>query len=356
MDSAGFQKLLAIVVYMAGIIGIGVYFSKRANKNSENFFLGGRSLGPWVAAFSAEASDMSGWLLMGIPGFLSLTSIATPLSGKTDAFAAARPYGFFTILSTMAWGLGYFGVPQVLVRFMAIRSESELKVSRRVAATWVVISMLAAIFIGISGRSISAINYVSNIASENIFTDTAALYLPAFLAGIAAAGVIAASISSSDSYLLISAGAFSQSLYKGIFRKSASSKEVMICSRATLCVVTIIAMVIGWNSNSTIFAITSFAWAGLGAAFGPLMLFSLFHRNTTRLGAICGMVTGGIAVIIWKLRVKPLGGFFSMYELLPSFALSCLVIFIVSKFTKDEHEKEMLEIFDKVRDAAADVI
>ena len=279
MDSAGFQKLLAIVVYMAGIIGIGVYFSKRANKNSENFFLGGRSLGPWVAAFSAEASDMSGWLLMGIPGFLSLTSIATPLSGKTDAFAAARPYGFFTILSTMAWGLGYFGVPQVLVRFMAIRSESELKVSRRVAATWVVISMLAAIFIGISGRSISAINYVSNIASENIFTDTAALYLPAFLAGIAAAGVIAASISSSDSYLLISAGAFSQSLYKGIFRKSASSKEVMICSRATLCVVTIIAMVIGWNSNSTIFAITSFAWAGLGAAFGPLMLFSLFGIN-----------------------------------------------------------------------------
>ena len=506
MDNATLQKLIAMIIYMVGIIGIGVYFAKKAAKNSENFFIGGRSLGPWVAAFSAEASDMSGYLLMGlpglaywtglaeagwtciglalgtylnflivskrlrrysiavdaftlpdffssrfaekkkvimflasciivlffsiyaaqclsacaklfanifgasyksalvvsavfvlaytflggflaesvadfvqaiimvsvlilvmvvltvnaggissmisrarsIPGFFSLTSISSPVNGAAGSFGQAKPFGFLDIVSTMAWGLGYFGVPQVLIRFMAIRTESELKLSRRVAVSWVVVSMLAAIFIGIAGRSIVSIGYASNAASENIFIDAAALYLPAFLAGIAAAGIIAASMSSSDSYLLISASAISQSMFKGIFKKDATDKQVMICSRATLCVVTIAATIIGWNSNSTIFAITSFAWAGLGAGFGPLMLFSLFYKGTTRAGAISGMLAGSAMVFVWKLAIKPLGGAFAIYELLPSFAFASLVIYVVSKFTTDENEKELSQTFDSV--------
>lgn len=129
--------------------------------------------------------------------------------------------------------------------------------------------------------------------------------------------MLAAAISSSDSYLLISASAVSQNLYRGVFKKDATEKQVMWCSRITLVLITIVAMAIAWNSNSTIFGITSFAWAGFGAAFGPLMLLCLFWKRTTYQGAIAGMVAGGAMVFFWKLVLKPLGGMFGIYELLP---------------------------------------
>ena len=505
MTEANLQHLLAMVIYMAAVIAIGVVFAGRANKDTESYFLGGRSLGPWVTAFSAEASDMSGYLLMGLPGlaywtgladvgwtciglaigtyfnflivskrlrrysvkvdaftipdyfskrfhekkkvlmlissltiiiffsvyaaqclsacgklfsnlfgldygfmmiiaaafvllytflggylaesasdfmqavvmitvlvlimvlsvnaagglqtvienaksfdgFLSLTKTATPSTEEVNVFGTSNSYGFLSIISTLAWGLGYFGMPQVLLRFMGIRSEHELGRSRRVAIIWVVISMAAAIMIGIVGRSVAGLDYLSNSAAENVFIDAATTFLPPVLAGFACAGVLAASISSSDSYLLIAASAVSQNLYRGMFKRDASDRQVMWCSRITLVLITLIAMVIAWNSDSTVFGITSFAGAGFGAAFGPLMLFSLFWKRTNWYGAIAGMVSGGAMVFIWKLLVKPLGGVFAIYELLPAFIVSCIMIVLVSLCT-GKPEKQIEREFEEV--------
>ena len=231
---------------------------------------------------------------------------------------------------------------------MGIRSEHELTRSRRVAIIWVVISMAAAIFIGIVGRSVAGLDYLSNAEAENIFIDAATMFLPPILAGFACAGVLAAAISSSDSYLLITASAVSQNIFRGIVKKDASEKQVMWCSRITLAVITIAAMIIAWNSDSTIFAITSFAWAGLGAAFGPLILFSLFWKRTTYPAAIAGMISGGVMVFFWKLVINPLGGVWKIYALLPAFILSSLVIVAVSLVTKSP-DKEITDEFEEVR-------
>ena len=485
------QHLTAMVVYMSAVVGIGVYYAKRANKNAESYFLGGRSLGPWVAAFSAEASDMSGWLLMGLPGlaywtglaeagwtaiglfigtylnwlivskrlrryservdaitipsffsrrfheknnliliisslfiivfftvyagqclascgklfvnlfdlgyhemmilaavfvllytflggflaesasdfmqavvmvvalvsiltlsianaggldavianarsidgFLSLTQVATPSTTEANAFGTPGTYSLLSIASCMAWGLGYFGMPQVLLRFMGIRDEKELTRSRRVACVWLFIAMGAALFIGIVGRSVSGLAYLSNAEAENIFIDTAVAFLPPLLAGFACAGILAASISSSDSYLLISTSALAENVYHGILKKDATDKEVMLVSRIAMTVITIIAMVIAWDANSTIFGITAFAWAGFGATFGPLMLFSLFWKRVNQAGALAGMVVGGSMVFIWKYVFAPMGGAFAIYELLPAFVFGSIALVVVSLLT-----------------------
>lgn len=505
MSGDTLKILFAMVGYMLVVIGIGLFFAKRAQANSENYFLGGRSLGPWVAAMSAEASDMSGWLLMGlpgvaywcgladaawtaiglalgtyvnwlivakrlrrysavagdsitvpdflsnryhedkkvilgisaifilvfftvyasscfvtcgklfstlfglsyhsmmiagavfvviytfiggflaesasdfmqavvmvialltvlilgtsaaggldqvienarsIPGYLSLTATATPVtdaagvqqaSGGVPLFGEAGSYGLLTIISTLSWGLGYFGVPQVLLRFMAIRKEKELTQSRRIATVWVLISLSAAVFIGLIGRALFPVEESLATASgaENVFVVLSQSLLPAVLAGIIMAGILAATISSSDSYLLIAASAVSKNLYEGILKKNkADDKKVMNLSRIVLLLIALAGMVIAWNENSVIFNIVSFAWAGFGATFGPIMLFSLFWKRTTRTGAIAGMITGGVMVFVWNLLLKPMGGIFGIYELFPAFVLSCIVIVVVSLATK----------------------
>ena len=267
-------------------------------------------------------------------GFMSLFQTATPSTTEPNVFGSAEPYSFLSICSCLAWGLGYFGMPQVLLRFMGIRSDKELTRSRRVACIWLFIAMSAAVLIGIVGRSVDGISYLSNAEAENIFIDTATTFLPPILAGFACAGILAASISSSDSYLLISTSALAENIYHGIFKKNAKDKEIMWVSRIAMAVITIIAMIIAWDSNSTIFGITSFAWAGFGATFGPLMLFSLFWKRTTQIGAIAGMLSGGIMVFFWELVINPLGGIWSIYSLLPAFIFSSIVIFVVSLLTK----------------------
>lgn len=508
MSGTNIQHLIAMILYMLAVVAIGIFFSKKANKNAESYFLGGRTLGPWVAAFSAEASDMSGWLLMGLPGlaywsgladagwtaiglfvgtyfnwlivskrlrrysgqvdaitipgffskrfhekskiiliisslfiilfftvyagqclascgklfvnlfgleyhemmiiaaifvliytflggflaesasdfmqaivmicalvsiltlavvnaggigavienarsydgYLSLFTTSTPSTTEVNTFGEGAKYNFLSVCSSMAWGLGYFGMPQVLLRFMGIRSEKELTRSRRVACIWLFIAMSAAVFIGIVGRSVSGISYLSNAEAENIFIDTATTFLPPILAGLACAGILAASISSSDSYLLISTSALAENIYHGIFKKDATDKQIMRVTRIAMTAITIIAMIIAWDSNSTIFGITSFAWAGFGATFGPLMLFSLFWKRTSYIGAIAGMVTGGAMVFFWELVINPLGGIWSIYSLLPAFILSSIVIFVVSLVTKAP-EQEVIDDFEKVKNA-----
>jgi len=516
MSSSTIQILVAMVIYMAIVIAIGVVYAKRANANSENYYLGGRSLGPWVTAMSAEASDMSGWLLMGlpgvaywcgladaawtaiglavgtyfnwllvskrlrrysikannsitlpeffsnrfhenkkviltisalfilvfftvyaascfvtcgklfsalfgapyvsmmlvgaafvllytllggflaesasdfmqgvvmiialvvivtistiaaggpsaiiknandIPGFLDFFGLAQPelvddvqvvtQEGKA-AFGEAVPYGWLSIISMLAWGLGYFGMPQVLLRFMAIRKEKELKMSRRIAMIWVIISLAVAVFIGIVGRQLFPVEHLTKASAENIFITLATSSLPAILAGFVMAGILAATISSSDSYLLIAASAFAKNIYQGVCNKQASDKKVMVMTRITLLVVALIAIIIALDENSVIFTIVSFAWAGFGATFGPLMLFSLFWKRTTKEGAIAGMISGAAMVFIWKLVISELGGAFAIYELLPAFIVSSIVIVVVSLITP-KPSKEIQEEFEAVK-------
>lgn len=513
MDNKTLQILIAMAVYMVVVIIIGISFAKRANQSSENYFLGGRSLGPWVAAMSAEASDMSGWLLMGlpgvaywcgiadaawtaiglavgtyinwlivskrlrrysekvkaitlpeyfsnrfkenkkvimsiaavfiiifftvyassclvtcgklfstlfgapyitmmivgaifvlaytalggflaesasdfmqaivmvvaltvvvvcgvsaagglsavmdnarsIPGFLDFFGIASPemadgvqaVKDGVPQFGAAGSYGAISVISTLAWGLGYFGMPQVLLRFMAIRNENELKRSRRIAMVWVLISLAVAVFIGVVGRTLFPTAFGTAGASENVFILLSTSLLPPLLAGFVMAGILAATISSSDSYLLIAASALAKNVYQGIFRRDASDKQVMTISRITLVVITLIAVFIALDEDSVIFTIVSFAWAGFGATFGPIMLFSLFWKRANRAGAIAGMLSGGITVFVWKLLVRPLGGAWNIYELLPAFIVSCIFIVIFSLLTAKpsaEIEKEYDEV------------
>ena len=514
MDNNTLQILIAMAVYMTVVIVIGIAFAKRANQNSDNYFLGGRSLGPWVAAMSAEASDMSGWLLMGlpgvaywcgiadaawtaiglalgtyinwlivskrlrrysekanaitlpeyfsnrfkenkkvimtiaavfilifftvyassclvtcgklfstlfgapyvwmmivgavfvliytilggflaesasdfmqaivmiialtvivicgvsaaggfnavienarsIPGFFEFFGIASPemadgvqaVKDGVPQFGAAGSYGALSVISTMAWGLGYFGMPQVLLRFMAIRHENELKRSRRIAMIWVLISLAVAVFIGVVGRTLFPAAFGTSSASENVFILLSTSLLPPLLAGFVMAGILAATISSSDSYLLIAASALAKNVFQGIFKKDATDKQVMNVSRITLLVITAIAVIIALDEDSVIFTIVSFAWAGFGATFGPIMLFSLFWKRVNRAGAIAGMLSGGIMVFVWKLLIRPLGGAWNIYELLPAFIVSCVCIVVVSLLTA-EPSAEIQKEYDEVK-------
>lgn len=516
MNGNTIQILVAMVIYMAVVVAIGLIYAKKANQNSENYFLGGRSLGPWVTALSAEASDMSGWLLMGLPGvaywcgladaawtaiglaigtyfnwlivskrlrrysvrannsitlpdffsnrfrekkkvimslaaifilvfftvyasscfvtcgklfstlfglsyesmmilgavfvlvytilggflaesasdlmqaivmFVALTAIvivsivnagglgavvenaksipgffeffgiANPalneageqiVEAGAPVFSAASEYGILRICSMLAWGLGYFGMPQVLLRFMAIRKEEELKSSRRIAMIWVVISLTVAVFIGIAGRAIFPTTHLTSTASENIFITLSTSFLPPILAGFVMAGILAATISSSDSYLLIASSAVAKNIYQGIFKKDASDKQVMRITRITLLAIALIAIVIALDEKSVIFNIVSFAWAGFGATFGPIMLFSLFWKRTNRAGAIAGMVGGAAMVFLWKLVISKLGGVFGIYELLPAFIFSSICIVVVSLCTAPP-SKEIEEDFESIK-------
>ena len=298
-----------------------------------------------------------------IPGFLDFFTTATPVlengeqvaEGGKALFGEAGKYGLLTICSTMAWGLGYFGMPQVLLRFMAIRKESELKSSRRIAMIWVVISLGVAVFIGILGRQLFPVEHLTKGGAENIFITLSTSFLPPLLAGFVMAGILAATISSSDSYLLIAASAFAKNIYQGVFKKRAGDKQVMTMTRITLLAITAIAIIIALDEKSVIFTIVSFAWAGFGATFGPLMILSLFWKRTTREGAVAGMIAGGGMVFLWKLVISKLGGVFAIYELLPAFIFSCIVIVAVSLLTK-KPSAEIEEDFEAVRRGTEDVI
>ena len=255
----------------------------------------------------------------------------------------------------MAWGLGYFGVPQVLLRFMAIRKPGEIKRSRIIATVWCVISLAAAVLIGIIGRTLLPNSEALNSASkaESIIIVISTSYLPLIVAGLIMAGILAATISSSDSYLLIASSSVSVNIYKGIIKKEkATDKQVMWLSRIVLLVIALIGVIIAWDENSVIFTLVSFAWAGFGATFGPIMLFSLFWKRTTRTGAIAGMVSGAVVVFVWKLVFKqflaPTMPIFGIYELLPAFIISSIAIVVGSLLTK-KPDQEIIDEFEMAK-------
>ena len=304
----------------------------------------------WAGGFSAVIENARQ-----IPGFLDFFTMASPVvedgvqvvKDGAPVFGEAAKYGLLTIVSTMSWGLGYFGMPQVLLKFMGIRKASELKLSRRVASVWCAISLFAAVLIGIIGRAMFPTDLLTKSSAESIFVQmSTSFFLPLF------AGVVMQVFlrlpSSSDSYLLIASSAFSKNIYKGILKKDASDKTVLWMSKITLLVISVIAAIIALNENSIIFKIVSFAWAGFGATFGPSVIFSLFWKRTTRAGVVAGMLAGGISVFAWKFLIAPLGGVFGIYELMPSFIISCIFIVVVSLLTKAP-SKDIVEEFEKVK-------
>ena len=499
--------MLTIVVYLAGMVGIGVYWSKK-NNDASDFYLGGRKLGPFVTAMSAEASDMSGWLLMGIPGLAYLSGIADPLwtviglgigtyvnwlivakrirtythevsaitlpdffsrryhddknilmciaalviiiffipytasgfaacgklfssifdigyvpamligavvivaytatggclaasttdliqsivmsialivviclginvAGGMDAVMSnarelvgylnmtathnavdnsSSPYGFLTICSTLAWGFGYFGMPHILLRFMAIEDKEKLTLSRRIATTWVVIAMCAAIFVGIIGNAMTkagAVPLLEGSNSETIIVQIAHLLsqhgvLAAIIGGVILSGILASTMSTADSQLLAASSSFSQNLLQGFFKVKISDRGAIIAARVSVLAISVIGAFIARDPNSSVFAIVSFAWAGFGASFGPVVLASLFWKRSNKWGALAGMVVGGATVFIWKYMVRPRGGAWNIYELLPAFLLACAAIVIVSLLTK-EPEQAIVEEYEHVQ-------
>ncbi len=499
--------LVAICLYMLFTLFIGIRSSKQ-NNNVDDFYLGGRRLGPIVTAMSAEASDMSGWLLMGLPGVAYLSGIADAgwtaiglalgtyinwllvakrlrrYSAKCDAitvpdFFAARyrdrtnilvgvsaviiviffipytasgfsacgklfsslfgleyhvamiisavviigytslggflaasktdliqsivmslalvivlsfgiysaggfsevidnakslpgylgmnttydpasgtenSYSFLSICSTMAWGLGYFGMPHILLRFMAIEDSKKLKISRRIASVWVVISLAIGTFIGVIGLAMSkagAIEQLEGSASETVIVKIAhALskynYIAAFVAGIILAGIFASTMSTADSQLLAASSSVSENILKRVFKVNLSEKAQMLTARVTLMVIAVIGIFLAWDPDSSVFKIVSFAWAGFGATFGPVMLLALFWKRSNKWGAMAGMVTGGAMVFIWKFVIAPMGGAWSIYELLPAFIAACVVNVIVSLVTPAP-EQEIVDEFEEVR-------
>ena len=507
MEASQIIMLVAMAVYLLGMIGIGIKLSEKTETVGD-FYLGGRKLGPLVTAMSAEASDMSSWLLMGLPGVAYLSGCAEPgwtaiglaigtylnwllvarrlriYSEKTDSItvpeffsnrygdkhyiltalsaliivvffvhytasgfaacgklfhslfgvdyhaamiisaivimfytamggflaasttdfiqsiimtlamiiilvfgtaqaggisavaenaaslpgylsmthaydvstASATPYPVLTIASLLAWGLGYFGMPHILLRFMAIEDDEKVKLSRRVASIWVVISMAVAIIIGIVGLAMSRAGAIADLdgsQSETIIVHIAQLlsrygFFAAILAGIVLSGILASTMSTADSQLLAASSSISNDLMSKFFHIKASETTRLVVSRISLIIIAIIGVVLAWDPNASVFRIVSFAWAGFGAAFGPVMLLALFWKRSNKAGAIAGMLAGGIMVFAWKFGISQLGGAFAIYELLPSFLVGLLTDIIVSLLTPAPDQK-IVETFNSIK-------
>ena len=286
-----------------------------------------------------------------LPGFFSFTETYNAASG------AAEPYGFIRIVSMMAWGLGYFGMPHILVRFMAIRDENELTLSRRIAGTWVVISMGVAVFIGIVGHAVSAagrVPFLEGSATETIIvklSDLLSTYgiFPAIVAGCILAGILAATMSTADSQLLAASSAFSENIVQEVFGVKLTEKQTMLIARLTVVVIAVIALFLASDPDSNVFQIVSFAWAGFGAAFGPAILCALYWKRSNRFGIMAGLVAGGVMIFVWKFLVRPMGGALDIYELLPAFVVGLAAIVIVSLLTPAP-DAGIEKLFDEVRE------
>ena len=476
------------LVYMLVMMGVGVYYYRRT-RNMSDYFLGNRKLGAWVTSMSAEASDMSGWMLMGLPGFayvagLNAGWIALGLALGTWAnwqFIAARlrvytelannsltlpdffenrffassgalrivpaifiliffilytssgfvaagrlfetifqlPYltalfsgagvvvfytlvggflavsrtdfiqgvmmffailvvpigaammlggftetaelicrehaaflsplakadgstlGLIEFISLMAWWIGYFGQPHILVRFMAIRHAEELPQATRIAMAWVIISLSAAILVGMVG-AVYLKTPLEGTAAETVFLAMAGDLFPPLIAGLILAAVLAAIMSTSSAQLLVAASAFAQDIYRRSFRPAAQQTELVWVSRLSVLLIAAAAIYLGLSPDNFILDMVAYAWAGFGASFGPALLMCLFWRRTTERGVLAGIVTGGITVIVWKHL-----GLFGLYEIVPGFVFGLLAVYVVSKLDA-EPAPEVTELFDRV--------
>lgn len=282
-----------------------------------------------------------------IEGYFSLTNIHNTVTGGSDK------YSLLTIVSLLAWGLGYFGMPHIILRFMAIKDKNKIKTSRRIASVWVVISMAVAIFIGFIGNLLSKQGTIENLADSETIIIKIALFMSehgillAIIAGLVFAGILACTMSTSDSQLLAASSSMSENILKGVFKVKMNEKQSMLSARAVLIIIAILGVFLAWDENSSVFRVVSFAWAGFGATFGPVMLAALFWKRSNKYGAVAGMISGGVMVFVWKFCISKLGGAFAIYELLPAFVVALIAIVIVSLATSAP-EKKIIEEFNAV--------
>ncbi|MBQ2413162.1 MAG: sodium/proline symporter [Anaerotignum sp.] len=285
----------------------------------------------------------------------SLVSYLTLTASHVAADNSSSPYGALTIASTLAWGLGYFGMPHILLRFMAIEDREKLKISRRVATVWVVIAMTVAIIIGVVGNAVTAagaLPFLDGNTSETIIVRMADLMgkygvLMAIMGGIILSGILSSTMSTADAQLLAASSSISENLLRKFFKVELSTKASIKIARAAVVAIAVVAVFLARNPDSSVFRIVSFAWAGFGSAFGPVVLLALFWRRSNKQGALAGMITGGAMVFIWKFLIAPMGGLFAIYELLPAFLLALIVNIVVSLAT-GEPEKEVTDAYDRV--------
>ena len=234
------------------------------------------------------------------------------------------------------------GMPHILLRFMAIEDETKLKISRRIASTWVIISMAVVVLLGLAGKAMSANGLIPALpgsASETVIVHISDLLssfgiFPALLAGLVLSGILACTMSTADSQLLAAASSVSENLMQETFKMKLKPRTSMMAARLTVLVIAVLGVIMAYDPNSSVFGIVSFAWAGFGAGFGPLVMCALFWKRTTLPGAIAGMVAGGATTIIWKYLIAPLGGAFGIYELMPAFLIGLITIIVVSLMTK----------------------
>ncbi|RSD28402.1 sodium/proline symporter PutP [Mesobacillus subterraneus] len=467
-----FEVFISLAVYFIAMILIGLYAYRKTSDLSD-YMLGGRGLGPSVTALSAGASDMSGWMLMGLPGamytsgissawiaiglsigaylnylilaprlrtytelandsitipdflenrfsdttkilrsvsavviiiFFTLYTSAGLVSGGTlfeSAFGLDYRWGLFLtagvvivytlfggflavsltdfvqgvimfialvlvpvvaftelggptnvmdtvsaidqtmmdlfkgttflgIISLLAWGLGYFGQPHIIVRFMAIKSMDELKPARRIAMTWMIVSIIGALAVGLVGIAYVQVNGVSLENPETVFIMFANILFNPYITGFLLAAILAAIMSTISSQLLVTSSALTEDFYKAFFRREATDKELVFVGRAAVLLVALVGIALSYTPNDTILSLVGNAWAGFGAAFGPVMLLSLYWKQMNRWGALAGIIVGSLTVIIW-ISIDGLSEF--MYEMIPGFFLSLIAVIVVSKMT-----------------------
>ena len=254
--------------------------------------------------------------------------------------------GAIGIISLLGWGLGYFGQPHIIVRFMSVKSMKELPKARAIGIGWVVLAMAGAVMTGLVGIAYFADQPLDN--PETVFLAFTQVLFHPVVAGVLLAAVLAAIMSTIDSQLLVSSSALAEDFYKGMIRKDADQKELVLVGRLGVLAVAVVALILAQNPDSTVLELVSYAWAGLGATFGPLVLFSLFWKRTTRNGALAGMLSGGLTVLIWVAFLKTDAGFFSLYELVVGFVVSTIFI-IVFSLASPEPSKEIQDTFEKAR-------
>ena len=496
MSSSQIIKLIILGIYLLGMLAVGIVTYAK-NEDFQDYVLGGRKLGKWSTAFSAQASDMSGWLLVGLPGaaylagveagwiaiglgigtyanwkilakklrvytekagnaltlpdyfekrfedksgilrfipaiviivfftvytaaqfstgaklfemllgipyqgalilgaiviigytflggflavsftdviqgmlmffaliivpiyaVLELGGVDTVANGVLEfdpnflsLFRATGSDGYVPVLSivtNMAWGLGYFGQPHILARFMAIEDPEQLTASRRIATVWVAATLVASVLCGVIGRFYFAQSPLGD--SEQVFMLMVNQMFPAVIAGVFLAAILAASMSTADSQLLVTAASISEDIYFKHINKNADDKKKLLAGRVSVILVSVVAVIIAFDPNSSVFGLVANAWAGLGAAFGPVILLSVFWRDMNRFGALAGMVSGAAVVIVWNTLEKTFTDvtIFQLYELLPAFIISLICIVVFSKVT-EKPSQTMYAIFDEVK-------
>ena len=293
-----------------------------------------------IAVLVYGVSVAGGWDVV-IENARSLPGYLTMAASHNVADNSATSYSLLDIVSTLAWGLGYFGMPHILLRFMAIEDEKKLVLSRRIASVWVVIAMTASIVIGMVGLGMTkagVLEFLSGSSSETLIVRVANLIaqhgvLAAILAGLILAGILAATMSTADSQMLAAASSVSQNILQEFGHMKLSEKQSLFAARLTIICISVVGVVLARDPNSSVFGIVSFAWAGFGGSFGAVVLCALFWKRCNWQGALAGMLCGGLMVFVWKYIISPLGGVFGIYELLPAFLVSLIVCVVVSLVT-----------------------